>query len=180
MIQAMRDTQLQGAVENAAPSFVPPMFGMRVPIDMSDIYRVEAMFDEITRINSMNGPYYMQEFLKGKELASSYLCKLIFEYEQAKNQTKESYAIAYLEKAEEYLKLRNIKSTDEAKKQYVQIDEAYKKAKDKEDALKALMTLMSNKMDAIQSAHDDAKKVYDQSRDSRGAGITGPQGRTHE
>ena len=173
----MGETQFLGAGSNSAPPFSPSQSGLHVPLNMTDIYRYESMFEEITRINSMNGPFYMQEFLKGKELASSFLCKLIFEYEQAKNNTKEAYAIAYLEKSEEYLKVRNIKPTDEAKKQYVQIDESYKGAKDKEDALKALMTLMSNKMDALQAAHDDAKKVFDQSRDPRGSAMALPQGR---
>ena len=172
----MGDSSLQGAGRNSAP-FSPPQWGLNVPLNMTEIYRYEAMFEEIVRINSMNGPFYMQEFLKGKELASSFLCKLIFEYEQAKNRTKEAFAIAYLDKSEEYLKARSIKPTDEAKKQYVQIDEAYKKAKDSEDALKAFMTLMSNKMDALQSAHDDAKKVFDQGRDPRGSTLAMPQGR---
>ena len=146
-----------------------PKAGLPVPMDMSDIYKWESMVDQLTNINSINGPYYMREFLKAKEVCSSYYCKLIFDLEQARNRTKTEYALSYLERSQEYIKFKGLKDTDETKKQYVQIDRAYQAAKDHEDMLKALATLLGNKVDKFQTAHDDAKKIFDSSRDPRGS-----------
>ena len=52
-----------------------------------------------------------------------------------------------------------------------------KDAKAKEDCYKALSVLMGNKVDKFQSAHDDAKKIYDQSKDSRASITSLPSGR---
>ena len=151
--------------------------GLPVPIDMTDIFKYEAMIEDITKINSINGPLYMQEFLKAKELASSFFCKLLLDYERAKNRRKEAEAVAYLEKSEEYLKTKGLKSTDGAKQHYVQIDPEFQKAKNEEDCLKALVTLFESKVFKFQAAHDDAKKIYDQSKDPRGSLPSIPSGR---
>lgn len=148
-----------------------------VPMDMTDIYQYEKLVDDITTVNSVNGSFYMREFLKAKELASGFYAKILFEYEQAKNETKEKYALAYLEKAEDYALRRNLKLTDEIRKQYAMTDQSYKDAKAKEDCYKALSILMGNKVDKFQSAHDDAKKIFDQSRDARGSITALPSGR---
>jgi len=155
-------------------AYSEPKAGMPVPMDMAEIYRYESLVEELTSVNLLNGSFYMREFLKAKELASSFYCKLLFDYEQARNRTKTEYALAYLERSEDYIKSRNLKSTDETKKQYVSIDKQYQSAKDQEDMLKALTTLMENKVYKFQSAHDDAKKIFDSLREPRGS-VSGAQ-----
>lgn len=157
------------ATDRTIYSYSEPKAGMPVPMDMTDIYAYEAMVEEITGVNGVNGPFYMREFLKAKELSSSYYCRLMFDYEQARNKTKEEYALAYLERSETYIRERNLKATDETKKNYVLIDRRYQEAKDREDMLKALVTLMGNKVDKFQAAHDDAKRIYSQAGDPRGS-----------
>lgn len=146
--------------------------GLPVPINMTQIFEYEQMIHAVATINNMNGAYYMREFLNAKELASSFYCRLMYDFEQAKNKAREKAALAYLEKSEFYLKEKGIKSTDEAKKQYIQIDPEYKVAKDRQDQMEALMTLMQNKVKKFQDAHDDVKKIYDLTRES-GRSITG-------
>lgn len=154
------------------PTYKEPQSGLHVPVNMTEIYEYEKMIHAIATINNLNGAFYMREFLNAKELASSFYCRLMYDYEQSKNKAREAQAIAYLEKADEYLKEKNIKSTDEAKKQYVQIDPDYKAAKDRQDMVEALMTLMQNKVKKFQDAHDDVKKIYDHTRDANRS-ITG-------
>ncbi len=173
----MKPLNPEEATALAPPLQLEPKAGYPVPIDMTDIYRFEVMIQDIVNINAMNGPFYMREFLKAKELASSYYCRLLFDYEQAKNRTKTEFALAYLERSEDYIKTRGLKATDETKKQYVAIDASYNKAKDTEDRLKALVTLLGNKLDKFQSAHDDAKKIFDVSRDPSGSRPAIPSGR---
>lgn len=149
------------------PPYKEPTAGMHVPVNMTEIYEYEKMVHAIATINNMNGAFYMREFLNAKELASSYYCRLMYDFEQAKNKAREAAAIAYLVNADEYLKERGIKSTDEAKKQYIQIDPDYKLFKDRQDQYEALMTLMQNKVKKFQDAHDDVKKIYDLTRESQ-------------
>lgn len=166
-----------GTGDSVPQLYQEPKAGLPVPMDMTDIYKWEAMAEELTSVNSLNGPFYMREFLKAKEICSSYYCRLMFDYEQARNKTKQEYALAYLERSEIYIKDKGLKSTDETKKQFVAIDRRYQEAKDREDMMKALVTLMGNKTDKFQALHDDAKKIFDSTRDPRGS-ITGlPSGR---
>lgn len=161
----------------SSPTYKEPAAGLPVPLDMTEIYEYESMITAIANINNMNGAFYMREFLNAKELASSFYCRLLYDFEQSKNKTKEACAIAYLERSEQYLKEKGIKSTDEAKKQYVQIDADYKKAKDRQDMYEALMVLMKNKVDKFQSAHDDVKKIFDSTRESRNSISSLPSGK---
>lgn len=156
--------------------FTEPAAGLPVPMEMTDIYKWESMIEEMTGVNSMNGPFYMREFLKAKDVCSSYYCRLMYDFEQAKNRTKMEIALSYLERSREYIRKNELKDTDETKKQYVQIDTQYNKAKDVEDMLKALVTLMGNKVDKFQSAHDDVKKIFDSTRDPRGSLPSMPSG----
>ena len=154
------------------PPYKEPESGLPVPINMAQIYEYEQMVHAIATINNLNGAYYMREFLNAKELASSYYCRLMYDFEQAKNVARRAQAVAYLVNSEEFLKQKGIKSTDESKKQYVQLDSEYIAAKDNQDKFEALMTLMQNKVKKFQDAHDDVKKIYDHTRDANRS-ITG-------
>lgn len=143
---------------------------MVLPLNMrAEVNRYERLIEEIPRINSLTGPYYMAELLKAKELCSALYCQAIYEYERAKHEVRTQAAIAYIERSEDYLKNRSIKVTEEAKKHYINIDAAYAQAKTLEDYYRALTTFLGNKVDKFQSAHDDAKKIFDASRDPRGS-----------
>lgn len=167
-------------VLSSLPTYLDQPAGLAVPLDMSHVYRYEQLVLQLPQVNNINAPMYMMEFLKAKELTSTFYCKLLLDYERAKNKTKEENALAYLERSQDYIKNRGLKDTDETKKQYVQIDPRYKQAKDQEDMLKALVTLIGNKVDKFQAAHDDTKKIYDQTRDPRGYGASLPSKRDEQ
>jgi len=143
--------------------------GMPVPLDMTALYAIERQMNDITRTNSITGPLLMQSFLRGMELAASFLARLTFDYEQAKTKTKEAYSIAILDKADGELEKRKLKSTEENRKAVALLDADYRTSKNQEDLLKALVTLMENKLSRYEHAHNDVKKIYDKSPEPRGS-----------
>jgi hypothetical protein len=162
---------------SAVVQFQESAAGLPVPMDMTDILKFQAQLEDIAVINNMNAALYMRDFLKAKELATSYTAKLMFQYEQARNETKRQYALAYLERSQAYIKEKGLKDTDETKKQYVQIDASYQKAKDAEDMFAALLELLSQKISTFERAHDDARKILESTRDPRGSAAALPSGR---
>lgn len=156
-------------MSNEIKIYQEPKGGLQLPLDMTEIYRYQAMLEELPHVNSITGPLYMREFAAAADMASSFYSRITLDRDQAANKVKEEQALAYLERSEDYIKAKGLKSTDETKKQYVQIDPNYKKAKDILDVLNAIMTLLESKMKRFQDAHDDAKKIFDKSADSRGS-----------
>lgn len=178
----MSEIILKGVAINLATPGLPaylqnPSALQPSTIDMTSIYQWEQMVEDIAIVNSMNGPHYIKEFLKAKELTSSIYAKLILDHERAKNETKKQYALAYLERSHEYIKARGLKDTDETKKQYVQIDHAYMAAKDEEDKLRALVTLIGNKVDKFQNAYEASKKIFENTQNPYGSKTALPMGK---
>jgi len=158
-------------------SFSEPDGGMPLPLEMRELLKYEGFIENIVSINNLNAPFYMREFLKAKELANSFYCRVMMDYEMSKDRSAKAKAIAYLDTAPEWLDKRNRKATDEGCKQYALIDPNYLKSREEEACLKALTEFLKNKMEKFQSAHDDAKKIYDQTRDPRGSVSGLPSGR---
>lgn len=170
----MSDSKALQIAGVTAPAYLDHPSTLPLTLDMGAVWNYEHMIEDLSMVNSMNGPLYMREFLKAKELVSSIYSKLILDYERAKNETKKQYALAYLERSQDYIKARSLKDTDETKKQYVQIDNHYQKAKDEEDALRAMITLIGNKVDKFQNAYEATKKIFENSSDPRGSRVGMP------
>jgi hypothetical protein len=151
------------------PSYLNHSSALQPTLDMTAVYKYEYMVEDIAVVNSMNGPLYMKEFLKAKELTSSFYSGLLLDFERAKNETKKQAALAYLERSQDYIKARGLKDTDETKKQYINLDAGYQQAKDKEDMLRALCTLMGNKVDKFQNAYEATKKIFENSGQAIGS-----------
>lgn len=149
----------------ALPNFVLPM-------DLGPILQAEKKVHEISSISNMTGPVYMQEFLAAKELACRYYADASYLYEKAADQARKEKALAYLERAPGALKLLDRKPTDEGCKMYVETDDKYRMARDKEIYFQTLAEYIKHKIYLFQSAHDDAKKIYDQMGEAFG-GRTG-------
>jgi hypothetical protein len=151
--------------------------GFLVPMDMTEILEFDQMLGQISTINHMNGAFYMEQFLRAKELASSYFCKAVFEYEQVRDEVKKRAAIAYLEKAPSALEKTGRKPTDEACKRFVEMDEEYLQSRQKEAYYKSLTEFLRQKMEAFQAAHDDAKAIYRGSTEPFGGRSALPSGK---
>lgn len=139
------------------------------PMNTTEIINYEKMINEITTINPINGPYYMMNFLKAKELAAQYYARASYEWQSAKDLAKRRYSVVRLDYAPEILKEKGLRVTEAAMDAVADQDQEYLKIKNKEAYFKAMMNFMAHKVDKFQSAHDDAKKIFDQSRDPRGS-----------
>jgi hypothetical protein len=78
---------------------------------------------------------------------------------RASAKLKEAESIAYFDKAPEYLKEKEVRSSSEAKKMYVPLDEDVQEAQDNKAQSEAMVTYLKNKLQAFRMAHDDVKKI---------------------
>ena len=140
-------------------------------IDVTKLVEYSKKIDEIGSLNKMMAPNYLKDFINAMDMTSSMLSKATkanLEYRAALDRVK---AVAYLDKATEYLESNNIKITDNNRKMYVDLDEDVIKAKDTLAASEAMVTFLKNKYQAFRCAHDDVKKIS--FNDTQGTGFEG-------
>jgi hypothetical protein len=114
---------------------------------------------ELSSINKMMAPRYLQDFIMGQDVAANLLAQAIQRDSRAKAKLDYVESIAYLEKAKEYLELHSIKDTSEARKQYVNVDPDVISAKDVKASTEALVVLIKARLGQLRQAHDDLKKI---------------------
>jgi hypothetical protein len=136
----------------------------REDIDLSILKPYEAKLSEIVGIDYINGPLYMRDFLLAKERAVALYHKAIYQYERAKDKSAQMRAIAFLDRAKDILEEKELRVNEEGMKQCAMRDPDYLLARDVEAYLRALVEYLSEKVQTFQNAHDDAKKIYDQSK----------------
>lgn len=141
----------------------------KFPMDMTEILKYENFINEITSINPINGPYYMKNFLKAVELAAQYYARASYEGQQARDMAKMKYAIARLDYAPSILKARGLRVSSDNMDSVADQDKSYLQARNREAYFKSMATFLGHKVDKFQKAHDDAKKIFDQSKDPRGS-----------
>lgn len=128
-------------------------------IDVTKLVEYSKKINEIGSLNKMMAPNYLRDFINAMDMTSSMLSKATkanLEYKAALDRAK---AIAYLDKATEYLQNNDIKITDNNRKMYVDLDDDVIAAKDKLAASEAMVTFLKNKYQAFRCAHDDVKKI---------------------
>lgn len=128
-------------------------------IDVTQLAIYLDKVKEIASVNKMMGAVYLRDFIEGQDIAGAMLAKAVREDARAKARLEQAEAIAYLDNASEYLQSKGIKDSSEARKRYVDIDEAVLSAKDKKAQTEALVALMKNKLSVLRQAHDDLKKI---------------------
>lgn len=105
------------------------------------------------------GAVYLRDFIEGQDVAGQLVAKAIQADIKAKARLERAEAIAYLDRAGDFLASKNIKDSSEARKRYIDIDEDVIAAKDHKAMTEALVSLMKNKQSILRQAHDDLKKV---------------------
>lgn len=128
-------------------------------IDVTQLVTYLDKVKEIASINKMMGATYLRDFIEGQDVAGHLLSKAVQADVKAKARLEQAEAIAYLDKASDYLKSKQIKDSSEARKRYVDIDEDVIAAKDHKAKTEALVSLMKNKLSVLRQAHDDLKKI---------------------
>jgi hypothetical protein len=131
--------------------------------DISVIVEYKRKINDLANIKKIEAPAYLRDFIIAYDVTSILFAKSI-EYElEAKTLLEYAEAIAYLDKATEYLNSKSIKETNEARKQYVNIDVDVIKAKGLKGRTEAIVVLLKNKLIEFRLAHDDVKKItYDE------------------
>lgn len=139
--------------------------------DVTKLVEYSKKIDEIGSLNKMMAPNYLRDFINAMDMTSSMLSKATKQNLEFKAALDRAKAIAYLDKATEYLKDNDIKVTDNNRKMYVDLDDDVIVAKDKLAASEAMVTFLKNKYQAFRCAHDDVKKIS--FNDTQGTGFEG-------
>lgn len=128
-------------------------------IDVTSLAEYLEKVKDIASINKMMGATYLRDFIEGQDLAGALLAKAIQADAKAKAKLEQVEAIAYLDKASDFLKEKNIKDSSEARKRYIDIDPDVINAKDNKAKTEALVSLLKNKLSVLRQSHDDLKKI---------------------
>ena len=130
---------------------------LNIDITQLAIYLEKA--NNIASVSKMMVGVYLQDLIKGQDIAGALLAKAVQADIKAKSRLEQAEAIAYLDNASEYLQSRNIKDSSEARKRYIDIDPEVIAAKDNKAKTEALVSLIKNKVSILRMAHDDLKKI---------------------
>jgi len=114
---------------------------------------------EIASVNKMMGAVYLRDFIEGQDLAGVMLSKAVQSDIKAKARLEQAEAVAYLDNAADYLNVKQIKDTSEARKRYVDLDPDVVEAKELKAKTEATVVLLKNKLSILRQAHDDLKKI---------------------
>lgn len=135
------------------------MSDLTTKVDVTRLAQYVNKIQELSSINKMMAPTYLQDFIIGQDVAASLLAKAMQADSRAKAKVEYAESVAYLDRAKDYLESKGIKDTSEARKQYVNIDEDVMKAKDERAGTEALVYLLKSKQSQLRQAHDDLKKI---------------------
>jgi hypothetical protein len=130
-----------------------------VALDISQLAKYLDKVKDIASINKMMGATYLRDFIQGQDIAGLMLSKAVQADIRAKSKLEQAEAIAYLDRASDYLKEKNLKDTSEARKMYICIDKDVIAAQDYKARTEALVVLLKNKLNVLRMAHDDTKKI---------------------
>jgi DNA primase len=128
-------------------------------LDVTQLAEYVNKIQELSSVSKMMAPVYLRDYIMGQDVAANLLAKAMQADSRAKAKVEQAEAIAYLEKAREYLESKQIKDTSEARKQYVNIDIDVLAAKDNRARSEALVSLLKSKLSQLRQAHDDLKKI---------------------
>lgn len=128
-------------------------------IDVTALAQYLEKVGQISTVSRAMGPTLLRDLIEGQDVAGAMLARTIREEGKAKARLDHARAIAYLERAAEYLKEHSVKDTSEARKMYIDLDSDVMKALDYRSMTEAMVVLLKNKLSIIRQAHDDLKKI---------------------
>ena len=128
-------------------------------LDVTRLIEYTKKIERIGGLNNMMAPQYLRDFIIAQDHTSTLLSHAVRYDLEAANALETAKAIAYLDKAGDYLKSKGIKDSAEARKRYVELDADVKAAHQLKAKTAALVTFLKNKHQAFRQAHDDVKKM---------------------
>ena len=147
-----------------------------LPESMHSIYKFNSLIDEVTRINNITGPYYMQELLKAIEESSKFYAGAIMSYEKSVVRSKATKAVLTLDEAPAQLAAKGLKVTADNVAAFSESSALYISAKDTEAYYSALSVYLKQQIEKFQRAHDDARRIFESYRQPYGTTTALPSG----
>jgi hypothetical protein len=130
-----------------------------VSVDITALATYLDKVGEIASVSKIMGAVYLRDFILGQDVAGMLLAKAVQADIRAKARLEQAESIAYLDRASDYLKARNIKDSSEARKMYIPVDPDVMKASDEKAKCEAMVAIMKNKLSILRQSHDDLKKI---------------------
>jgi hypothetical protein len=115
--------------------------------------------NQIASVSKMMAGVYLQDLIKGQDIAGQLVAKAVQADIKAKARLEQAEAIAYLDKAGDYLASKQIKDSSETRKRYIDIDVDVIAAKDHKAMTEAMVSLFKNKLSVLRQSHDDLKRI---------------------
>jgi hypothetical protein len=128
-------------------------------LDVSKLVQYTAKLREIGTISKMMAPVYLRDFIVAYDTTNTMYSSAIKIDLEAQSALDAARSIAYLDKAGDWLKQKDIKDTSEARKQYIDRDPDVLQAAEMKAKTTALCVFLKNKMQEFRMAHDDVKKM---------------------
>ena len=128
-------------------------------VDVTKLVEFTKLIKDIGSLNKMMAPNYLRDFINAMDLTSTLLSRAVKANLESKARLDKAKAIAYLDKAGDYAKSKDIKISNGVREMYVDLDDDVVEAKDKHAASEAMVTFLKNKYQAFRCAHDDVKKI---------------------
>ena len=128
-------------------------------VDVGQLATYLNKVKDIASVTKMMGAVYLRDFVEGQDVAGQLVARAVQADIKAKARLERAEAIAYLDRAGDYLSSKNIKDSSEARKRYIDIDDDVIAAKDHKAMTEALVSLMKSKQSILRQAHDDLKKI---------------------
>lgn len=132
-----------------------------ISINLSAMFKAESRIPEIQRSTMVTLPELITTFLLARSSLANAIATIELEFRAAKRSLKEDQSVALLDKAEDVLKLKNVKSSSDTREAAVILDPDVRNSQQRLDDLTALQTFLTNKNDVMKDAYDGAKKIAD-------------------
>lgn len=128
-------------------------------VDVTKLVEYTRKIKDIGSLQKMMAPIYLKDFIEAIDVSSTMLSAAVQLDLKADASLKQAEAIAFLDRAGDYLKQKGIKDSAEARKKYIDIDPDVLAAKNEKARTAALVVFLKNKVQEFRLAHDDVKKI---------------------
>ena len=128
-------------------------------LDVTKLVEYTRKINDIANLNKMLAGNYLRDFIIALDITASMLSKATKANLEAKASLDRTEAIAFLDKAGDYLQTKGISASAEARKKYIDIDPDVIEAKNKYAASEAMCVFLKAKLQTFRCAHDDVKKI---------------------
>lgn len=123
------------------------------------VYYSKRVMDINQALDPGNSSLLIRDFIIAYDIANNLYASAIKSDMRADSALKQAESIAYLDRAGEYLKSRDIKDSSAAREKYVPIDPDVLTAKELKAKTAAISKFLANKLQEFRSSHESVRKI---------------------